>query len=124
MILEGGLAFSVALSKAVAGIKNSCLREQFIPALSMLATGASVADTLAKVPVINATMLQIVNSSEQSGKLASGILRFTQLEAETISLQDDTLAEWLPRLVYSIIAMWMAYSILGSQFATVVPSNI
>jgi hypothetical protein len=46
------------------------------------------------------------------------------METETIGLQDDALAEWLPRLVYSIIAAWMAYSILGSQFATVVPNNI
>jgi general secretion pathway protein F len=124
MMLEGGIAFAVALPKAAATIKNSCLRENFSPALSALATGASVTDTLAKVPIINPSTLQIVNSSEQSGKLASGILHFTRLESETISLQDDTLAEWLPRLVYIVIAVWMAYSILGSQFASVMPSDI
>lgn len=124
MMLEGGIAFAVALPKAVATIKNSCLREKFNPALSTLATGVSVTDTLAKVPIINATTLQIVNSSEQSGKLASGILHFTRLEAETISLQDDALAEWLPRLAYIVIAVWMAYSILGSQFASVIPNDI
>ncbi len=124
MMLESGIAFAAALPKAVATIKNSCLRENFSPALSALATGASVTDTLAKVPIINATTLQIVNSSEQSGKLASGILHFTRLESETISLQDDALAEWLPRLVYIVIAIWMAYSILGSQFASVMPSDI
>lgn len=124
MMLEGGLAFAVALPKAVATIKNSCLRNQFNPALSMSASGASVSDTLAKIPVINATMRQIVNSSEQSGKLAGGILHFCRLETETIGLQDETLAEWLPRFVYCVIAAWMAYSILGSQFATVVPNNI
>jgi type II secretory pathway component PulF len=90
----------------------------------MLTTGASVTETLAKVPIINATLLQIVNSSEQSGKLASGILHFTRLEADTISLQDDALAEWLPRLVYTVIAVWMAYSILGARFVTLVPSNL
>lgn len=114
--LESGLAFAEALPKAVVSIKNSCLREQFNPALSMLPTGASVTDTLAEVPVISPTLVQIVSSSEQSGKLASGILHYTQLEAENISLQNDTLAEWLPRLIYSLIALWMAYSILGSQF--------
>ncbi|MDP1770714.1 MAG: type II secretion system F family protein [Methylobacter sp.] len=124
MMLESGLAFAEALPKAVAGIKNGCLREQFNPALSMCASGASVSDTLTKVSVINATMRHIVNSSEQSGKLAGGILHFYRLETETIGLQDDALAEWLPRLVYSVIAAWMAYSILGSQFATVVPNNI
>ncbi|MGR9012600.1 MAG: type II secretion system F family protein [Gammaproteobacteria bacterium] len=124
IMLESGVAFSIALPKAVAGIKNSCLRKQFTPALSMLTSGASVRDTLAKVPVINAMALQIVHSSEQSGKLASGIRHYSQREAETINLQNDALAEWLPRLVYSLIAIWMISSILGSQFATVIPSNI
>jgi general secretion pathway protein F len=124
MMLESGIAFAVALPKAVATIKNSSLKASFSPAISALSSGASAADTLAKVPIINATILQIVSSSEQSGKLASGIMHFTKLEAETIGLQDDTLAEWLPRLGYILIASWMAYSILGSQFTTVMPDNI
>ena len=124
MMLEGGLPFSEALPKAVASIRNSCIREQFIPTIRMLNSGASVTDILGNVPIINATLLQIVNSSEQIGKLGSGILKFCQQESEAISLQDDALAEWLPRLAYAIIAIWMAYSILGSQFATVVPNNI
>jgi general secretion pathway protein F len=124
MMLESGIAFAVALPKAVATIKNSRMRENFCPALSMLASGASVTDMLAKVQIITASTLQIVNSSEQSGQLASGLLHFTKLEAETVGLQDDALAEWLPRLVYILIASWMAYSILGNQFATVLPGNI
>lgn len=121
IMLGGGKAFAEALPKAVASIKNSCLREKFTPALTMLASGASVFDTLAKVPVIDTAMLRILHSNEQSGRLADGILHFTQLEAETISLQDDALAEWIPRLVYSMIAILIAYSILGGQFATVLP---
>jgi len=124
MMLEAGLPFSEALPKAVASIRNSCIREQFNPALKKLNSGASVANILGIVPIINSRILQIVNSSEQSGKLGSGILKFSQKESEAITLQDDALAEWLPRLVYAMIAIWMAYSILGSNFATVVPSNI
>ncbi|MFI4938785.1 MAG: type II secretion system F family protein [Burkholderiales bacterium] len=117
MMLEGGVPFSEALPKAVASVGNGCLREQFSPAIAILGSGASVADTFSKVPVINATWLHRVNSSERSGKLASGILQFTQMEAQTISLQDNALAEWLPRLVYGMIAIWLAYSILRGQFA-------
>lgn len=124
MMLESGITFSIALPKAIATIKNSCLRENFNPALTLLATGASATDTLAKVTAIKPTLLGIINSSEQSGKLASGILHFTRQEAETISLHDDALAEWLPRLVYTVIAIWMAYSILGTRFATLVPADI
>lgn len=124
MMLEGGLAFAEALPKAVNSINNTCLREKFNPALDMLTTGTSVTDMLAKVPIINAKILQIVNSNEQSGKLAFGLLHFSQQEAEAIGLQDDALAEWLPRLVYSIIAIGMAYSLLGNHISTAMPSTL
>lgn len=124
MLLESGLSFQEALPKAVATIKNSCLREKFDLALPLLSKGISVTDTLKIVPVIDSKVLQIINSSEQSGKLASGILHFSALEADSISLQDDALAEWLPRLVYSVIAVWMAYSILGANIATRVPADL
>ena len=123
MMLEGGLAFSEALPKAVASIKNSYLRESFKPALKLLPKGASVVDTLAKVSVINALILQILHSNEQSGTLAKGILHFTQQEAESIALQDDALAEWLPRLLYSIIAMGIAHSILSTPLVPEIPAS-
>ena len=124
IMLESGLSFSEALPEAVTSIRNIRLREQFVPAQAMLGSGASVADTLATVPSINITIRQIVNSSEQSGNLAGGILHFTQLEAESFRLQDDALAEWLPRLFYGMIAIWLAYSILGSHVSTVMPSKL
>lgn len=124
LMLESGVTFSDALPKAVASIKNTQLRKAFKPALAMLSSGRSVTDTLSEVSVMSSTMLQIVASNEQSGKLASGVLHFTKIEAEDIGLQDDTLAEWLPRIVYTMIAAWMAYSILGSSFTTIVPNDL
>jgi type II secretory pathway component PulF len=124
MMLEAGLAFSEALPKAVASIKNSVLRKYFQPALALMSTGASVAEALAKVSVIKPVTIQVINSSEQSGKLAGSVLHAAKIESETISLQDDAIAEWLPRLVYTLIAIWMAYSIIGSQFGTMIPKDL
>lgn len=124
LMLESGLSFQDALPKAVATIKNSCLRETFKPAFMVMDKGMSVTDTLKAVPSISNTMLQIINTSEQSGKLASGLLHFCNLEAETIALQDDALAEWLPRIIYSVIAAWMAYSILGSSVMSRIPDDL
>ena len=90
----------------------------------MVKTGASVAETLATVADIKPMSIQIIDTGERSGKLASSLMHFIQLEAETIRLQDDALAEWLPRLVYSLIAIWMGYSILGAKFATVLPADL
>lgn len=113
MMLEAGLPFSQALPKAVASIQNSVLRSYFNPALAVINQGETVSVALAKVAAINSTTLQIINSAEQSGKLAGSILHIAKLEAETIQLHNEMLAEWLPRLAYVAVAVWMAYSILN-----------
>ena len=123
MMLDSGIPFATALPKAVATIKNSCLRDEFTAALKTANSGMGVYDTLAKAPTINHHLLQIVNSSEQSGKLASGLLHYARLQANDISLQDDALAEWLPRLVYAAIALWMGYSILATSMAPRISAN-
>lgn len=125
LMLEAGLAFTEAFPQAVASIKNSKLREAFNQAATpaSLERGASVADILSKIAIIKPNILQIVQSNEHSGKLSSGLLHFTRLEAENLMLQDDALAEWIPRLVYCAIALWMAYSILHSPFMMPVTPN-
>lgn len=113
LLLESGLAFSEALPGAVATISDAAVRDSFAPALAMLGSGASVAASLAEVKLIDAEMLGVVDSSEQSGRLASGMMQYTQLEAEAIGRQDDALAAWLPRIIYALVAAWMAYSLLA-----------
>lgn len=124
LMMEAGVAFAEALPKAVATIKNTCLQEGFKPALVSLGTGNSVAETLRKVAFIDSASLQIIRSSELSGKLASSLQHYSQLDADNISLQDEALVEWLPRLVYVLICIWMAYSIIGSQFSAIVPRDL
>ena len=124
LMLESGLSFADALPKAVASIKNSCLKETFSPAVAMRTTGSSVTDCLSTVPFISSTWLGIINSSEQSVKLSSGILHFSRIEAENNNLQDEAFAEWLPRIIYGVIAGWMAYSLLSSQITTVLPTSL
>ena len=111
--LEAGLAFSEALPGAVAGIKNSAFRVRFRPALNSLGSGASVAETFSQVSCIPGSILQVIDQSEKSGKLASGLLHFTRLESESIRVQDDQFAEWLPRIVYFSVLGWLAGSMVG-----------
>lgn len=109
MMLDAGLAFSEALPKAVASISNTALKKRFSAALAFITVGASVTSTLALVGDIKPATLQIINSGEASGKLPENLLHFNKIDAETLALQDELLAEWLPRLIYAIIATWVAY---------------
>lgn len=113
VLLDAGQPFTTALPQAIASIKNTPLRKQFAPALAMMETGSSVAETLASVALMKANTLQIIKSGEHSGQLAGTLLHFTEIDAENLALQDEAFAEWLPRLVYTAIGLWMAASILA-----------
>jgi len=121
MMLDAGLAYSEALPQAVASIKNSCLRKQFDPALVLTKSGTSVEESLAVVGCIKASSLQIINTGELSGQLPDTLLHFTRIDEETLALQDEAFAEWLPRLVYTAIGLSIAYSILQQGLPTLPP---
>ena len=112
LLLDAGLTFSDALPNSVATIRNRVLRAQFAPAVAGCGSGASAVAVSGEVAVIRPPALQILASGEQSGRLAETMLHFARSEARAIALQDEALAEWLPRLVYGGIGGWMAHSIL------------
>lgn len=114
IMLEAGMAFAEALPLAVGTIGNTSLRKHFDGALRICHSGDSVTQILSKVDEIESVALQIINSGESSGKLAESILHYANREAESIRLQDEMFAEWLPRLFYLGVAGWMAASILGT----------
>ena len=116
MLLEAGVSFADALPKAVASIKNSALREQFAPltTLARLHQGDSVAEILAEAAVIEPKIRQVILSSEKSGKLGGGLLRYAKLQAENLRLQDEALADWLPRIVHTLVAVWVGSAVIGS----------
>ena len=69
---------------------------------------------------IDSQTLQLLLVGEKSGKLAETMQHFTKIKSEDIELQEDSLAEWLPRLFYFMVACWVAVSLISnSQVGTI-----
>ena len=114
LMLTSGMPILDALPKAVMTIKNPLLRQQFEPAISTTANGQSLTDALTSVAAIDYQSLQLLLVGEQSGKLAETLLHFSKIQAEDIARQEDSLAEWLPRLFYFIVACWVGASLISN----------
>ncbi len=69
-------------------------------------------DALVDVREIDEQAIQMILAGEKSGKLAEAILHHTKIETEKIELQEDLLAEWIPRLFYLLVVFWVASSII------------
>ena len=100
LMLNAGIAVSEALPKALETFSNPLLRAQFDPVISATANGSSLTEALSEVGEVDRQTIQLLLAGEKSGKLAETVLQVTKLEAEKIDRQNDSLAEWLPRIFY------------------------
>jgi len=123
LMLHAGMDFNRALPKAVKVISNSALREQFHPVLSasFLLQGRSVYETLSQVPALAGKLMQTLKSGESSGSLAQSMLHQAKRQSEEIALQDDQLAELIPKALYVLIALQVAWSTTESYRVVVAP---
>ena len=113
-MLDAGVPILEALPKAADTVKNAVLGKRFQDASNSIQAGCNLTEALKKIKEFNRSAIQVIASGEQSGKLAETLLHFSELEAEAINLQEEMLAEWIPRLIYIAITAWMGYSIIAS----------
>lgn len=124
LMLEAGLPAHDALIKSAKTVKNGLIREHIERQIPIISSGGSVADTLANVAEIKHATIRIIEIGEQGGKLPETLLHFCRLEYETINMQEEILAEWLPRILYLMIMIWMAYSIITGTPITSLPDDL
>ena len=103
LMLTVGMSILDALPKAVLTIRNPILRNQFKPVILATENGKSLTEALTDVNAIGSLNLQLLLVGEKGGKLAETMLHFTKIKSENIELQEDSLAEWLPRLFYCLL---------------------
>ena len=115
LLLEAGVHMFDALPVAVETIGNSAIRADHARIKLRLTQGASLAQALAKSNYLgNDQVLGAIQTGESSGTLPEMLQRFAQGESAAVSRYQQQLAEWLPRVIYTMLALWMAYGILTS----------
>jgi len=114
LMLQAGLPLIEALMQAAQLVENARLRRQLRHIPAYLQRGYEITEALAQLPGINPQTLQLIHTGEHSGSLAEMVLRYAQLEAEVIEAHNQMLIEWLPRLLYLLIALWIAWGLVNS----------
>lgn len=117
LLLESGVPVLEALPLAARSVANPLLRVRFIGAAKALASGRStVADTLSRYGVVDdPSTVALFASGEMAGRLDQVIAYQIRQWDTQLAQRWDTLAEWLPRLFYVGVAIFMAVNIIGSH---------
>jgi len=126
LLLHAGVSMFAAIPIAQSTIHCGYLEAQCKPLLRQLQRGQSLTEALTFVPwLTDATLIAMVKTGEPSGMLPEMLQRFaTQLNAD-LEHTATQFAAWLPRIIYALIATWIAWGILASgAFMPQVPSDL
>jgi type II secretory pathway component PulF len=115
LMLEAGVPMADALPIAVDTLEDADIRSELVRMGPRIAKGSSLADAMQGVGYLDDTRLrQFIRTGEASGELPQMLLRHTRFETESINGALEQLALWVPRVVYGLVALWMAYGLLAA----------
>ncbi len=114
LMLQAGLPIFEALPKAYEVVENPILRRRLQKIIILLKKGEPFAAALSQVEGVNPAAIQLISTGEHAGSLGDMMLHYVKFESEAISLHNEQLAAWIPRLVYALIVVWIAYGILST----------
>jgi general secretion pathway protein F len=126
LMLEAGMPLFDALPLSCKTIRNSMIRRDFEKLLNKVVEGRTFAEALQHCKYLSQQqIIGMVKVGEESGTLAEMLWRHAQSESAAISLFREQLAAWIPRIIYSAVAMWVAYGVLTSgAFMPHVPKDL
>ena len=130
LLLEAGVPMFDALPDAVGSIGNSVIKKEFAAIKPRMTKGATLSVALAQ-PIAKLAypgsdqLIGFIKTGEASGKLPEMLQRLADGEAAAIQDFQQQVADWLPRVIYGCVALWIAYGILtGNAFMPQVPEEL
>ena len=113
LMLEAGVSMADALPVAVDTAEDGDMRRQLIRMQPRIAKGSSLGEAMRGIRYLEDERLkQFVQTGEASGELPQMLARHTRLETESINSSLEQLALWVPRAIYGMVLIWMAYGLL------------
>jgi len=112
MLYTAGVPADQALQTARRSTTNGYVRESFADTLDRMRQGASLSDAFSGGEYLTEQARHMINSGDAAGSLSEMLQRFWTLESEALAVFDEQVSEWLPRLIYALIAGWMVSNIL------------
>ena len=115
LLLEAGMPILEALPLSVDTIRNEALKEQFSQLKPRIEHGASFAQAIGELSFAgHAPAHAMILAGETSGALPEVLFRYSESETREIDQFDGLVAEWAPRVAYTLVLLWIGYGILRS----------
>ncbi len=130
LMLEAGVSMLDALPMALDTIADASIKREFKHVAPRVAAGQPLSQAIADSrylgdAISRERVVAYIHTGEASGTLPDMLMRHTTLETQAINGWYEQLATWAPRIVYGMVVVWMAISLLsGPGFGPRVPTDL
>jgi type II secretory pathway component PulF len=115
LLLEAGMPILEALPLSVDTVQSPALKERFSQIKPRIEGGASFAQAVGELSFAGRAQAHaMILAGETAGALPEVLFAYSESETMAINRFDDLVAEWAPRLVYTLAALWIGYGIVRS----------
>jgi general secretion pathway protein F len=113
LMLDAGISMLDALPAALETVENGVIRSELAAIRPRIEKGATLSQAIEDLSYLgNEQVVAFVHTGEQSGKLPEMLFKHCQMETESLNMFWAQVAAWVPRLVYSAVAAWIANGII------------
>ncbi|MGB1110464.1 MAG: type II secretion system F family protein [Gammaproteobacteria bacterium] len=118
-LMEAGLPLFESVPLAMTAVRNSEVREDYSSILPDLEFGDPFPKAFARCRYADRGVVQHLSVADTAGTLPASIRHFCAMEQDDIDRTDDMISTWVPRIIYGLIAAWVAAGVVGGAS----PSN-
>ena len=112
-LLAAGVPITSALETCSRAMSNGLYREAVAKAAEITKSGNLLTTALFPAELWPTEFVAAVNVGEKSGTLDETLARYADHARESYIRAVDAFAEWLPRIIYGIIALFVIYQIFS-----------
>lgn len=114
LLLGSGLSAFEAMPLLNDTLTSPRIRHAFELSETALHEGQTFTDAFSYNPYISAETKHFINSGETAGSLAEMLKHSAALENDRLEMLEQQFAEWLPRIIYFLVIMWLASGIISN----------
>src|SRR5208282_3252241 len=97
-------------------VQSPAIKEQFSQIKPRIEGGASFAQAVDELSFVgHAQAHAMILAGETAGAIPEVLFGYAEGETMAINHFDDLVAEWTPRVVYTLAALWIGYGIVRSD---------
>jgi general secretion pathway protein F len=113
LLVEAGMPILDALEVAEETVANALVRRDLATIRERIQGGMTFHEAFSQCAYVDPMAANLALAGERSGSLPELLIHYVEIERTALADFDDQVFQWIPRLVYGLVAAWIVSGLQG-----------